>query len=144
VTDRLTDKIGSTATHQAPAAAPDRPGVLVVDDDPTIGVLLQIGLGQHGFRVFRALSGREACEVLRQHRLEIEVTLLDVRMPDLDGPQTLDALRRIKPQLRCCFMSGGIGGYTPEALYARGATHLFIKPFDLAQLVQALREVLSR
>ena len=72
------------------------PGVLVVDDDHLVRVLAQMGLERDGFEVWLAANGREAIDLYRTHRKDISVVLLDVCMPDLDGPHTLDALRTLR------------------------------------------------
>jgi CheY-like chemotaxis protein len=59
----------------------------------------------------------------------VDLVLLDVRMPELDGPQTLAALRKENPTLRCCLISGHSGTYTREQLLSLGAEHYFNKPF---------------
>src|SRR5207253_1417370 len=118
--DRLLDTVRSYATEQ-------RPGVLVVDDEPAVRTLLQLSLGHHGFTVWSAAGGKAAVELYRQHQAEIAVALLDVQMPGLDGPWTLIALRQINPQVRCCFMSGHTGEYDAETLLDLGAVHVFQK-----------------
>jgi CheY-like chemotaxis protein len=115
--------------------------VLVVDDDPSIRALFTLCLPSQGFAVWRAASGEEALEVYRQHASDIDVVLLDVRMPDLDGPHTLTRLRQLDPDVRCCFMSGDIGDYTEDDLFALGALDVVAKPFSLAGLGRRLRQV---
>jgi CheY-like chemotaxis protein len=115
-----------------------KPGVLVVDDDPLIQGMLRTGLSRHGFEVWLASNGSEAIDLYRLHRRAIAVVLLDVRMPGLDGPQTLDALRRMNPAVEACFMSGETGCHHPSSLLKRGARCVFAKPFRLDNLVQTL------
>jgi DNA-binding NtrC family response regulator len=122
----------------------ERPGVLVVDDEHMVLVMLQMGLERSGFEVWSARSGREAVELYREHRDSIAVVLLDVRMPGLDGPQTLDALRELDPEVLACFMSGDLGGHGPEELRQRGAVCVIDKPFRLDRLARILRDVLER
>jgi CheY-like chemotaxis protein len=114
------------------------PGVLVVDDEPVVRSVLRSALEGHGFRVWLAAGGPEALDLYRQHRDAIAVVLLDIRMPGLDGPQTLDALRHLNPEVLACFMSADMGGYQPEELRERGARFVFAKPFCLDELAQAL------
>jgi DNA-binding NtrC family response regulator len=122
------------------AAAPPRPpGVLVADDEAAIRRLLEIALGRQGFTVWSAAGGREAVELFRRNRDAIDLVVLDVQMPGLDGPWTLIALQEIDPQVRCCFMSGHTGGYSAETLQAMGIVRIFQKPFAIAELVEALR-----
>jgi CheY-like chemotaxis protein len=106
--------------------------------------VLQSGLQYRGFMVWLAADGVEAQGVYRAHREEIAVVLLDVRMPGLDGPQTLAALREIDPAVCCCFMTGNMGLYLPEELLALGAAAVFPKPFDLPQLAEALWQLAAQ
>jgi CheY-like chemotaxis protein len=72
------------------------------------------------------------------------VVLLDVDMPDLDGPETLDALRELNPEVQACFMSGDSGNYQPDDLRKRGAAHVIAKPFLLKDLANVLRPLAER
>jgi anti-anti-sigma factor len=115
------------------------PAVLVVDDDPGVRSLLGHGLVQFGFKVGLAASGREALERYRRRSSPFAVVLLDVGMPGWSGPQTLAALRRFDPQVRCCFMTGDPTPYTVEGLLELGAARVFPKPFVLVEVALALR-----
>jgi CheY-like chemotaxis protein len=111
-----------------------KPGILIVDDEPAVRGLLQAWLPRRGFQVWVAADGAEACELYRQHAAAVDLVLLDVRMPSLDGPQTLAALQALNPTVRCCFMSGHAGGYSETDLLRRGALRVLAKPFALAEL----------
>jgi CheY-like chemotaxis protein len=119
--------------------SPDRPGVLVVDDEHLVRIIVQLGLERDGFDVLLASSGREAIQLYRAHRERIAVVLLDVRMPGLDGPATFDALRELNPEILVCFMSGYTGADALEALRQRGAAAVIAKPFHLDDLACILR-----
>jgi CheY-like chemotaxis protein len=118
----------------------ERPGVLVVDDEHLVRIMVQLGLERNGFNVWLAPDGREAIDLYRQHKDSIAVVLLDVCMPGLDGPQTLDALRNLNPEARACFMSGDTGDDEPEELRQRGAA-VIVKAFLLEELANVLRLV---
>jgi DNA-binding response OmpR family regulator len=75
------------------------------------------------------------------HHDAIDVVLLDVRMPDQDGPETLAALRELDPQVTCCFMSGDTGEYTEENLLDLGVVAVFQKPFRMSELARQLMEI---
>jgi CheY-like chemotaxis protein len=142
----LPDGVAETALPDGRPVLPEGPGrrfrqqpsVLVVDDDAAIRAVLRAGLERHGLQVWLAASGEEAIDLYRRHWQAIAVVLLDVRMPGLDGPETFDALRRLDPHVRACFMSGDPGDYEPEELLARGARQVFAKPFRVAELATAL------
>jgi DNA-binding NtrC family response regulator len=120
------------------------PGVLVVDDDATVLHLLQTALPRVGFQVWTANSGSKAIELLQDNIGHIHVALLDVRMPHLDGPQTLQALRAIDASLPACFMTGYSGTWSYPDLYSLGIVHIFEKPFDLYEVSTVLRQTAQR
>ena len=69
----------------------------------------------------------------------IDVVVLDVRMPGMDGPQTLAALREVAPRVRCCFLTGDFGVYTEAQLLAMGAGAVLYKPARPEKLIGAVR-----
>jgi CheY-like chemotaxis protein len=128
----------TTAGATTRAEGTRRPGVLVVDDAAPLRDLLRAVLQLGGFTVWVAADGQEAVELYRLQGRAIDLVLLDVQMPGLDGVQTLAALQALDPGVRCCFMSGHLGPYSPEDLRAWGSLSLFLKPFSAADLVQTI------
>lgn len=94
-----------------------------------------------GFAVWLAADALTAVELYRGHHDAIDVVLLDVRMPNRDGPETLAALRELDPYVRFCFMSGDMGKYTEENLLDLGAVAVFQKPLRLSELARQLMEI---
>ena len=118
-----------------------RRGVLVVDDDAAIREMLCKRLCDLGFRVWVAANGKEVLDHFSDHVDEIAVILLDVQIPGLDGPQTLDAIRQMSTDTPICFMSGDSGKYRRADLLSLGARHLFDKPFRLDELCHVVHEL---
>jgi CheY-like chemotaxis protein len=75
----------------------ERTGVLVVYDEHAVRITVRLGLEQNGFDVWLASCAQEAIQLYRHHRDSIDLVLLDVRMPGIDGPQTLELLRALNP-----------------------------------------------
>jgi CheY-like chemotaxis protein len=115
-------------------------GILLVDNDACLRNILSIGLRQEGFALWVAADGLEAIDTYGRHCEAIDVVLMDVRMPGIDGPQTLVALQTVNSEIRCCFMSGDFGGYTAEELLMLGAVALIRKPFQLADVARLVCE----
>jgi len=124
---------------------PRRPhGVLVVDDDADVREAIHDGLSREGFIVWLAAHGRGALDLFRRQRECIDVVLLDVCMPELDGPRTLMALQEVTPDIRCCFITGYLDSYTEQGLRRLGADAVFQKPFRLAEVSAALRSIVRQ
>jgi CheY-like chemotaxis protein len=129
---------------EASLPTPTKCRVLVVDDEACIRDVLSIGLRHHGFAVWLATEGYEALDLYRRTCTAIDVVLMDVQMPGLDGPHTLAALQELNPSVRCCFMSGDLGSYTEGELLALGAVAVLHKPFSLAEVSYVLEQLASQ
>ena len=118
---------------------PQKPILLVVEDEAGVLKLMEAALRHYGFAVKLAASGKEAIDLYqRQHHDQIALILLDVQMPGKDGPTTLSALQKINPDVRFCFISGNTGKYDAQELRAMGAAHVFQKPFASLSLFARL------
>lgn len=113
-------------------------GILVVDDDEGIRDVLNAWLMHQGYGVWVAASGEEAIDLYKHNRDSISVVLMDVNMPNMDGPHTLAALRDLDPQVCCCFMNGKHTGHTEGDLLELGAQAVVAKPFRLIDIGQPL------
>ncbi len=120
-----------------------RPGVLVVDDDHVERVIMKLCLERCGFDVWLASDGREAFRLDQAHRDRIRVVLLDVRLPGLDGPRTLHALRGLNPDVVACFISGTSGPEEPEDWRPRSDVPVISKPFLLNELASILGQLIQ-
>jgi DNA-binding NtrC family response regulator len=136
--DQWTEQVESDITSKRP------PGVLVVDDDLGIRTLLNIVLREQGFAVWLTADGYQALKAYRGHRADIDLVLIDVRMPGLNGPQTLAALQQLNPQLHFCFMTGDPGRYTEQELMERSAERIIYKPFRLGEVAELVGQLVSR
>ena len=111
----------------------------MAEDEEILRRVLGQKLESEGFTVWLAADGREAVEVFRANREQIKVALLDIQMPELNGPEALAAVRHIDPSLHCCFMTAWAGKFRGEELAQLGASRVLMKPFTLIELVAALR-----
>jgi len=127
-----------------PSSDRQRRGILVVDDEPAIRDILQRYLQCQGFHVWTAANGKEALDYYCDHSDEIAVILLDVRMPGLDGPHTLDGIRKLDADIPVCFMTGDAGDYEAADLLKKGARHLFGKTFSLDEIVSVVCDLVRQ
>jgi CheY-like chemotaxis protein len=117
---------------------PEKPGVLVVDDDHLVQRLVQLSLERAGFDVWSAANGREALCLYRGHRECIAVVLLDDDTLGRGGSATCAALRKLNPEVRVCFMIHGAGGPEQDGPRQDGVP-VIAKPFRVDQLANVLR-----
>ena len=116
--------------------------VLLVDDEQMVSEVGKVLLESLGLSVLTAANGREAVETYRTHPTPIDLVLLDMNMPLMDGAETFSELRRHDPNARVV-MTSGFSGQDITARIASGKLAGFIhKPYTLDGLKQLLAEIL--
>lgn len=118
--------------------------VLIVDDDPTIREIVSLTLTHvAGYEVREADSGRAGIAAAKERRPD--AILLDVMMPGLDGPSTLEGLRADADtrDIPVVFLTAKLLPAERERLQRLGASGLIGKPFDALDLVGQLQGILS-
>jgi PAS domain S-box-containing protein len=121
--------------------------VLLIDDDAQVLSVARRMLERLGFSVLTAGGGMEALDVFRSRREQIDCILLDMTMPDLDGEETLLALRRSNPEVRVILSSGyGYdGGEITRRFKGKGPAVRFLpKPYGMAELAEAIRRTIQK
>jgi two-component system, OmpR family, response regulator len=120
--------------------------VLLVDDDATIREIAQLSLERVGdWRVTAAPSGPAAVEIACG-RESFDAVLLDVMMPGLDGPQTLERLRgsdAVGATTPIVFLTAKLQPADRERLREAGAAGVIAKPFDPMGLAAELDAILE-
>jgi nitrogen-specific signal transduction histidine kinase/CheY-like chemotaxis protein len=111
-----------------------RSTVLIVDDEEAVRRVSQRMLERDGFEVLTAESGEEAVMALRERQEKIDVVLLDLTMPQMDGEMTFHQLRRIRPDLPVVFMSGHSEREVARRLIGKTRVDFLHKPFSLEGL----------
>jgi PAS domain S-box-containing protein len=117
--------------------------VLIVDDEEMVRNLGRRILEEKGYEVLLAGDGSEALEVYRANEGDIDLVLLDLIMPVLDGRKTLKELLEINPTVKVLLTSGySINGEAGQALN-EGTLGFVQKPFSFVDLGTAVREALD-
>jgi CheY-like chemotaxis protein len=135
--------VNAVLFSDANAVGDRKPGALVVDDDPAIRDVISFALKNRGFRVWCADGGRPALKMFWHYREQIDLVLLDINMPGLDGPRTLKRLRKLTTRVHCCFVSGDLGHYTEPKLLKLGAVAVIRKPFVAADLAERMHQLVN-
>ena len=120
-----------------------RPGLLLVDPDAGTRDELARAMEAEGWRVWVAADGETAVEVYHQHGDDIDIALVDLQFPGLQGGRLLADLGDLAPDLIRCAMSVGVTAYTASAFRRMSGTPLFTKPLDGPTLAAALNEMVA-
>ena len=126
----------------APARPHSSARILVIDDEPAVGKLLESLLRAAGFNVVTALGGQGGLEALRGQKFSL--ALVDLVMPDLDGIRTLMALKQFDPEIQVIMMTGDATVDSTLAALRQGACDFLVKPIGMAQLGPAIDRALQK
>lgn len=119
--------------------------ILHVEDDPSIQAVAKVALeAVGGFRVLSCCCGQDALDQVLGFAPDF--ILLDVMMPDMDGPQTLERLRQLVDieRVPVVFMTAKVQPCEVEHYRSLGARDVIIKPFDPMQLASQVRRIWSQ
>lgn len=118
--------------------------ILLIEDDPNALLAIEILLSHLGYTVETARNGREGLKKFRANAPDLVLT--DIIMPEVEGIETIIAMRQLRPDAKIVAMSGG-GPMNRESLLDMtvklGATDSLAKPFDDDQLALVVARSLA-
>ena len=118
--------------------------VLLVDDEDMIIEVGHALLTKLGYRVIGVNSGKEAVELIHRKRYGIDLVILDMIMPGMDGGKTFDYIREKCPQIPVLLSSGYAMNGQAEKIMNRGCDGFIQKPFSVYELSQKIRKILDK
>jgi PAS domain S-box-containing protein len=151
---------GTTVTVLLPAARPPAPSsaspsaperdaavadetVLVVEDEAAVRNVVCRSLRARGYEVIEAKDGEDALLVAERHNAPIHLVVTDVVMPNMNGTELFNHLRRWYPRMRVLFISGYAKSEIPADALEEGQGAAFLsKPFTIEQLLTEVRRLL--
>ena len=117
--------------------------ILLVDDEDSIRIFAEQALIKFGYKVMSASSGEEALDLFRDKSTDIDLVVMDLGMPGMGGYKCLKELLKLEPQVKVIIASGySIDGPIKQSIEA-GARGYVGKPYQLADLLNTVREVLD-
>ncbi len=117
--------------------------VLIVDDEADFVEMFSLRLSEMGHQVFAAYSGQEGLSVLEE-RPDIEVVILDIKMPGMDGMETLDQIKQHYPLVEVIMLTGHGTIETAVSGMKRGAYDYLLKPADFKEIEEKLEGARKR
>jgi DNA-binding NtrC family response regulator len=115
--------------------------VLVVDDEGLLRWSLAEMLAEAGYQVVEAQNGREARTAIADEEHPIDVMLVDLKLPDVDGLQLVREARRRCLTCPILIMTAYGSAETLDSALGAGAHGVVAKPFDLDDMLRMIRQV---
>jgi two-component system cell cycle sensor histidine kinase/response regulator CckA len=134
--DALAAKVREVLGPIRPAGA-----ILVVDDEPEIRRFLRKVLTDASYKVLEAANGREA--VRQVETSTIDLVIMDLAMPEQEGIETIQVLRRVRPQLKVIAVSGSFAGLLLNVAEPLGAVASLAKPIQPDELLAAVSRAMA-
>jgi DNA-binding NtrC family response regulator len=120
----------------------NRRPILIVEDEPALGEILQTGLSQNGYAVHLAESAEKALNLFSQGSFDLVIS--DIRLPNMDGLQLLDHIKSRTTSPPVILMTGFGSVHNAVEAMKRGAYDYLLKPFSLEILEEGIEAALRR
>ncbi|MGM0443416.1 MAG: response regulator [Fibrobacterota bacterium] len=128
----------------APGSVASRKGqILVVDDDELMRTTLRSGITRMGYTVLTAENGLEAVSRVKEQASEIDLIILDVIMPVMDGVEAYREIRKSAGEIPVIVASGYAKEGKVQELISMGANRYISKPFSIFELEHTIAELLG-
>ena len=130
--------------QSATSARTSRATVLLVDDEEMIREAATAVLESLGLTVVSACDGREAVAAVQRPDLQVDLVLMDLTMPHMDGREAFQIIRSLRPNLPVILSSGYNEQESIQSFSGRGLDAFLQKPYTLRALEQTVTDVLAR
>lgn len=117
--------------------------ILLVDDEEMIIDVGKAMLEKLGFQVMIAENGPRAIDIVKKNPRGIDLVILDMIMPGMDGGQVFEKIRKIRPDIPVLLSSGYSINGKPDDILKQGCNGFIQKPFNLSELSQKIQSILK-
>jgi len=133
-------QFASAATAAEHAATGET--VLIVEDEPVVRAVIVEMLGEQGYQTLEAVDGPSGLRILRTNA-RIDLLVTDVGLPGMNGRQLADQARETRPGLKVLFITGYAESVAISDGFLQPGMEMITKPFDLDNLSQRIRAMVS-
>jgi signal transduction histidine kinase/CheY-like chemotaxis protein/ABC-type uncharacterized transport system substrate-binding protein len=118
--------------------------ILVAEDNQDVRELVIDILTKAGYRVIESVDGDDAVQQFMKHSVEIDLIVIDVVMPKLNGKEAVKKITALKPGVKVLYMSG----YTADVIHNKGildeVVNFIFKPLSSTTLLRKVREIIDQ
>ncbi len=122
---------------------PGKGNILLIEDEEVILETTSRLLGAVGYRIYKAKNGEEGIKIFDVRREEIDLVIIDMKMPGKNGLETFQELKKIRPEVRAILTTGYAVRGDTDAMFRLGLRGYQLKPYTLAELSTKISSVLS-
>jgi PAS domain S-box-containing protein len=117
--------------------------ILIIDDEEVIRNLMLTSLSRYGYRVLVASGGEEGVNLYSMFKDEIDLVMLDLGLPGMDGRKVFKLIRALNPKAKVILFTGSQSTSRVKQLIEEGAASWISKPISLKRLSHTMRETLD-
>jgi len=118
--------------------------ILVIEDEEDVMMLIRQVLETLGYRVLEAETGKKAIKLAKTFDGQIDLALLDIKLPDMTGDKVYPLIMEARPDLKVVVCSGYTIDGPPQTILDAGAEGFIQKPFSVSALADKLKQVLNQ
>lgn len=119
------------------------PTILVIDDESPVREAITDILEAEGISVLTAKNGLEGLDLFQARQNEVDLVLLDMQMPMMNGEQTLKALRQLDPHVKIILSSGYSDNELISLIADEEQTAFLQKPYQIDKLIAKIKQILA-
>ena len=117
--------------------------ILVVDDEPGVTRIINRFMTRYGYEVIEAHDAGDARKIAREHRSGIDITMIDIFMPEMIGSDLVSELILYHPDMKVLYMSGTSYVSLVNDGYIQSDAAFLQKPFSTLDVLQIIRLMLD-
>ena len=118
--------------------------VLLIEDDEVVNGLMSTALYNHKYTVASCVKGEQACAIFERNKAVFGLCIVDIELPDIEGPDLVKKFLLQKPNINVLFTSGYNEIKLRENFSLIGPYQILIKPFRLEELVNKVKSIMPR
>jgi len=117
--------------------------ILVIDDEELLIKICEMMLKRLGHKVFKAHSGSEGIKIFEANKNQIDLIISDLNMPEMNGKEVIDRLRKIDRNIKVLLSSGALLDSDEKEVIKKGFNGLLRKPYKSNTLSEKLTQILN-
>ncbi len=118
--------------------------ILIVEDEKLLVSLLEVTFTTNGISCVSAISGKGAFEAVSKAKESVDLAVIDLGLPDMDGLTLCKNLREFNPQMKIVITSGSYNLDVRKMVLEQGVDSIIWKPYDLDEILGRVEELLGQ